>query len=71
MNSFYHLVFFPCILIILQFDQVTNLHFRGARVWLAVMEYLLTKGMRNAENVRFLYDDLSNYFLPFLIPIFC
>ncbi|CAN1804039.1 Pectin acetylesterase 8 [Linum perenne] len=32
------------------FDQATNLHFRGARVWLAVMEDLLAKGMRNAEN---------------------
>ncbi|XWS49415.1 hypothetical protein CRYUN_Cryun12cG0001600 [Craigia yunnanensis] len=31
-------------------DPVTNLHFRGARVWLAVMEDLLAKGMRNAEN---------------------
>ncbi|CAI0441983.1 unnamed protein product [Linum tenue] len=33
-----------------KFDQATNLHFRGARVWLAVMEELLAKGMRNAEN---------------------
>ncbi|KAE8727770.1 Pectin acetylesterase 8 [Hibiscus syriacus] len=31
-------------------DPVINLHFRGARVWLAVMEDLLNKGMRNAEN---------------------
>ncbi|KAK6251631.1 Pectinacetylesterase/NOTUM - like 2 [Theobroma cacao] len=31
-------------------NPVTNLHFRGARVWLAVMEDLLAKGMRNAEN---------------------
>ncbi|CAN0840509.1 Pectin acetylesterase 8 [Linum grandiflorum] len=30
--------------------QVTNSHFRGARVWLAVMEDLLAKGMKNAEN---------------------
>ncbi|KAA3469584.1 Notum [Gossypium australe] len=30
--------------------MVTNLHFRGARVWLAVVEDLLSKGMRNAEN---------------------
>ncbi|XP_031128676.1 pectin acetylesterase 8-like [Ipomoea triloba] len=28
----------------------TNLHFRGARVFLAVMEDLLVKGMKNAEN---------------------
>ncbi|CAH9120511.1 unnamed protein product [Cuscuta epithymum] len=28
----------------------TNLHFRGARVFLAVMEDLLNKGMKNAEN---------------------
>ncbi|KAE8677500.1 Pectin acetylesterase 8 [Hibiscus syriacus] len=32
-------------------NPITNLHFRGARVWLAVMEDLLSKGMRNAENV--------------------
>ncbi|PPD89818.1 hypothetical protein GOBAR_DD13236 [Gossypium barbadense] len=31
-------------------NMVTNLHFRGASVWLAVMEDLLSKGMRNAEN---------------------
>ncbi|XP_022737900.1 pectin acetylesterase 8-like isoform X2 [Durio zibethinus] len=31
-------------------NPVTNLHFRGARVWLAVMEDLLGKGMRSAEN---------------------
>ncbi|XVE99996.1 hypothetical protein REPUB_Repub03eG0248500 [Reevesia pubescens] len=31
-------------------NPVTNLHFRGARVWLAVMEDLLAKGMKNAEN---------------------
>ncbi|GKU95978.1 hypothetical protein SLEP1_g9265 [Rubroshorea leprosula] len=31
-------------------NPATNLHFRGARVWLAVMEDLLAKGMRNAEN---------------------
>lgn len=28
----------------------TNLHFRGARVWLAVIEDLLAKGMKIAEN---------------------
>ncbi|CAN0929062.1 V-type proton ATPase catalytic subunit A [Linum grandiflorum] len=31
-------------------SEGTNLHFRGARVWLAVMEDLLAKGMKNAEN---------------------
>ncbi|CAK7357258.1 unnamed protein product [Dovyalis caffra] len=31
-------------------DPVTNLHFRGARVWLAVIEDLLAKGMKNAQN---------------------
>ncbi|KAB1223091.1 hypothetical protein CJ030_MR2G013650 [Morella rubra] len=31
-------------------NPATNLHFRGARVWLAVVEELLSKGMRNAEN---------------------
>ncbi|CAN1299211.1 Pectin acetylesterase 8 [Linum perenne] len=31
-------------------NPATNLHFRGARVWLAVMEDLLAKGMKNAEN---------------------
>ena len=34
-----------------KFYQDTNLHFRGARVFLAVMEDLLMKGMKNAENV--------------------
>uniref|UniRef100_M1BA61 Pectin acetylesterase n=1 Tax=Solanum tuberosum TaxID=4113 RepID=M1BA61_SOLTU len=31
-------------------NPITNLHFRGARVFLAVMEDLLAKGMKNAEN---------------------
>ncbi|KAG6521890.1 hypothetical protein ZIOFF_019023 [Zingiber officinale] len=31
-------------------DPVTNLHYRGARVWRAVMEDLLTQGMSEAEN---------------------
>ncbi|XP_021898764.1 pectin acetylesterase 8 isoform X2 [Carica papaya] len=31
-------------------SPATNLHFRGARVWLAVIEDLLAKGMRDAEN---------------------
>ncbi|KAA8527990.1 hypothetical protein F0562_035141 [Nyssa sinensis] len=31
-------------------DPATNLHFRGARVFLAVIEELLAKGMMNAEN---------------------
>ncbi|XP_015891691.3 pectin acetylesterase 8-like [Ziziphus jujuba] len=31
-------------------DPATNLHFRGARIWHAVMEDLLAKGMKNAEN---------------------
>ncbi|XP_062147233.1 pectin acetylesterase 8-like [Alnus glutinosa] len=31
-------------------NPATNLHFRGARVWLAVIKDLLSKGMRNAEN---------------------
>ncbi|KAK9277066.1 hypothetical protein L1049_006605 [Liquidambar formosana] len=31
-------------------NPATNLHFRGARVWLAVIEDLLAKGMKNAEN---------------------
>nr|DAD36401.1 TPA_asm: hypothetical protein HUJ06_007042 [Nelumbo nucifera] len=30
-------------------DPVTNLHYRGARIWLAVIEDLLKKGMKNAE----------------------
>lgn len=32
-------------------NPITKLHFRGARVFLAVMEELLAKGMKNAENV--------------------
>lgn len=31
-------------------DLATGLHYRGARVWLAVMEDLLIKGMNKAEN---------------------
>ncbi|XXG43969.1 hypothetical protein AAC387_Pa01g3881 [Persea americana] len=31
-------------------NNTTNLHFRGARVWLAVMEDLLKQGLNNAEN---------------------
>ncbi|CAH9137776.1 unnamed protein product [Cuscuta epithymum] len=31
-------------------DPKTNLHFRGARVFVAVIEDLLAKGMKNAEN---------------------
>ncbi|KAJ7943970.1 Pectin acetylesterase [Quillaja saponaria] len=31
-------------------NPATNLHFRGAKVWLAVIEDLLAKGMRSAEN---------------------
>ncbi|KAK1566668.1 hypothetical protein Q3G72_002600 [Acer saccharum] len=31
-------------------DPATNLHFRGARVFLAVIEDLLAKGMKNAQN---------------------
>ncbi|XP_058103780.1 pectin acetylesterase 8-like [Magnolia sinica] len=31
-------------------NPATNLHFRGARVWLAIIEDLLAKGMRIAEN---------------------
>lgn len=32
-------------------NPVTKLHFRGARIWLAVMEELLAKGMKSAENL--------------------
>ncbi|KAK1325444.1 hypothetical protein QJS10_CPA01g03051 [Acorus calamus] len=31
-------------------DPATNLHYRGARVWRAVIEDLLENGMKNAEN---------------------
>ncbi|XP_061352229.1 pectin acetylesterase 8-like [Gastrolobium bilobum] len=31
-------------------DPATNLHFRGARVFVAVIEDLLAKGMKNAKN---------------------
>ncbi|XP_065005825.1 pectin acetylesterase 8-like isoform X2 [Musa acuminata AAA Group] len=33
-------------------DPATNLHYRGARVWLAVMEELLARGMSKAENLE-------------------
>ncbi|GJM86550.1 hypothetical protein PR202_ga02419 [Eleusine coracana subsp. coracana] len=32
-------------------DPATKLHYRGARIWKAVMEDLLAKGMNKAENV--------------------
>jgi len=35
------------------------LHFRGARVFAAVVEDLLAKGMKNAQNVW----DIDNYLL--------
>uniref|UniRef100_A0A2P2LP74 Pectin acetylesterase n=1 Tax=Rhizophora mucronata TaxID=61149 RepID=A0A2P2LP74_RHIMU len=41
------------------FDQATKLHFRGARIWLAVVEDLMAKGMRHAENVRNTLNILS------------
>ncbi|XP_068649869.1 pectin acetylesterase 8-like isoform X2 [Aristolochia californica] len=31
-------------------DPTTNLHYRGARVFVAIMEDLLAKGMKNAKN---------------------
>lgn len=31
-------------------DPATNLHYRGARIWLAVIDDLLAKGMSKAEN---------------------
>ncbi|XP_061352231.1 pectin acetylesterase 8-like [Gastrolobium bilobum] len=31
-------------------DPITNLHFRGARIFVSVVEDLLSKGMENAEN---------------------
>ncbi|KAK7262745.1 hypothetical protein RJT34_30325 [Clitoria ternatea] len=31
-------------------DPATNLHFRGARIFVAVIEDLLAKGMKNAQN---------------------
>uniref|UniRef100_A0A2P2LP65 Pectin acetylesterase n=1 Tax=Rhizophora mucronata TaxID=61149 RepID=A0A2P2LP65_RHIMU len=31
-------------------NPATKLHFRGARIWLAVVEDLMAKGMRHAEN---------------------
>ncbi|XP_020080984.1 pectin acetylesterase 8-like [Ananas comosus] len=35
-------------------DLATNLHYRGARVWLAVIEDLLAKGMNKAEKCLYL-----------------
>ncbi|XP_020263712.1 pectin acetylesterase 8-like isoform X2 [Asparagus officinalis] len=31
-------------------DPATDLHYRGARIWLAIMEDLLAKGLKNANN---------------------
>jgi hypothetical protein len=32
-------------------NQKTNLHYRGGRIFVAVIEDLLAKGMKNAKNV--------------------
>ncbi|GER56205.1 pectinacetylesterase family protein [Striga asiatica] len=32
-------------------DPVTNLHYRGSRIFKAIVEELLTKGLQNAQNV--------------------
>jgi len=37
------------------------LHFRGARIFSAVMEELLAKGMKNVKNVLDI-DDLALFF---------
>lgn len=42
-------------------NQKTNLYFRGARIFVAVMEDLLSKGMENAEKVW----DIDDFPLPF------
>jgi hypothetical protein len=40
-----------CFAHLFPFVQTTKLHYRGARIWQAVMEDLLAKGMDKAENV--------------------
>ena len=45
---------------------MTKLHFRGGRIFNAVMEDLLAKGMKNARNVREV-DDLTLFSSSLLI----
>lgn len=59
------LFFYDEILIVCYINQTTKLHFRGARIFSAVMEELLARGMVHAKNVitlmiekRFLYIQI-------------
>nr|XP_009779347.1 PREDICTED: protein notum homolog isoform X1 [Nicotiana sylvestris]XP_016454492.1 PREDICTED: pectin acetylesterase 8-like [Nicotiana tabacum] len=42
-------------------DHVTNLHFRGARIFEAVMEDLLAKGLKNAKNAILAGSSAGGY----------
>lgn len=49
---------------IFEYFQANKLFFRGARVWRAVIDDLMAKGMKNAQNV--LHDiQIFNIFLSF------
>ncbi|KAJ4832051.1 hypothetical protein Tsubulata_009174 [Turnera subulata] len=51
-------------------NRATKLYFRGARVWLTVVQDLLAKGMKNAENVRLYFLDVQLVdWLPFCTVI--
>ncbi|KAK4373933.1 hypothetical protein RND71_004610 [Anisodus tanguticus] len=42
-------------------DPATNLHFRGARIYTAVMEELLAKGLKNAKNAILAGSSAGSY----------
>ncbi|MCE3051002.1 hypothetical protein HAX54_048712 [Datura stramonium] len=42
-------------------DPVTNLHFRGARTFEAVMDDLLAKGLKNAKNAMLAETSTGGY----------
>jgi hypothetical protein len=56
-------------LILKQSGQRTNLHYRGARIWEAVLEDLLAKGMNRAENVCVLLMSIMPYMMKLWQPL--
>lgn len=47
------MILLVCMYSFIQFHhQDAQLNFRGQRIWLAAMEDLLSKGMKNAQEVR-------------------
>lgn len=48
-------IFFTINKLKLQFWQATRLHYRGARIFKAIMEELLAQGMKKSQNVQVIY----------------